>query len=56
MDCNTFNETELQVMHELIKCYGLDIDKSRNVNLDALPLELRHVLYKYALAVRQLVK
>ena len=48
------NETELQVMYDLIKCYGLDmIDKSRCLNLDACPLELRHVLHKYALAVRK---
>ena len=48
-----FNETELQVMHDLIKCYGLDIDKSRHVNLDSMHLELRHVLQQYALAVRK---
>ena len=48
-----FNETELQVIYDLIKCYGLDIEKSRHLNLDALPLELRHVLHKYALAVRK---
>ena len=46
-----FNETELQVMHDLIKCYVLDNNKSKQVILDTLPLELRHVLYKYAFAV-----
>ena len=51
-----FNETELQVMHDLIKCYGLDIDKSRHLILDALPWELRNVLHNYALAVRKFVK
>ena len=48
-----FNETELQVMYDLIKCYGLDIDKSRHLNLDALPLELKHVVHKYVLAVKK---
>ena len=47
-----FNETELQVMFDLMKCYGVHLQKSRQVDIDTLPLELRHVLHKYALAVK----
>ena len=44
-------------MYDLIECYGFDTsrhsDTSRHLNLDALPLELRHVVHKYVLAVKK---
>ena len=53
-----FTDTELQVLYDLIKCYGFDTsrhsDTSRHLaNLEALPLELRHVVHKYVLAVKK---
>ena len=53
-----FTDTELQVMYDLIKCYGFDTsrhsDTSRHLaNFEALPLELRHVVHKYVLAVKK---
>ena len=39
-------------MFDLMKCYGVHLEKSGQVDIDALPLELRHVLHKYALAVK----
>ena len=51
-----FDETQLQVMFDLIRCYGVKIEKSRHLDIDTLPLELKHVLHKFALAVRSKVK
>ena len=49
-----FTDTELQVMYDLIECYGFDTSRpSRHLNLEALPLELRHVVHKYVLAVKK---
>ena len=50
-----FTDTELQVMYDLIECYGFDMSRpSRHLNLEALPLELRHVVHKYVQAVKKL--
>ena len=45
-----FDETRLKLMHDLMVCYGPHFYTDR-VDLELLPFDLRHALYKFALAM-----
>ena len=47
------DRVERKTMYDLINCHGLEDGVSSEVDLEMLPLSLRHVLYRFSMAVKK---